>query len=294
MTESRRNPADNGSDNNPDSVALTTQMVRRPGLCRLTLLVSDTAADIAVTSTVEDNSLLWRHVDFDPACPSPRKGLEKVVYDNPLLFEDFRDTAVVFDTRRQLVVPAEAAGALPDCDEAAAMLEALYPADDNEPIITAVGGGAVIAAVPDAESVRFVKRTFQTAALTTRLAVLVKWFGVNNLTGSTGRIYAHLRPDLTDIVAFGPDGLLMANTFSTPHADDAVYYILAASRSLGYDDTADRLLLSGDPRRREAVLPGLRRYIPHAMPAIFPSALFRTGSDAMRAPLELLALPLCR
>ncbi len=45
---------------------------------------------------------------------------------------------------------------------------------------------------------------------------------------------------------------------------------------------------------RKAVTPLLRRYVASVLPAIFPSALYRAGREAMNAPFNIVILPLSR
>ena len=49
---------------------------------------------------------------------------------------------------------------------------------------------------------------------------------------------------------------------------DAVYYILAARKSLGLADI-DEIIIGGDRLTRAQVTPVLRRYVRYVMPAIF-------------------------
>jgi hypothetical protein len=122
---------------------------------------------------------------------------------------------------------------------------------------------------------------------------LCRYFGIKNRLGNAGKFHIHLSDESIDIIAYGADGLLMANTFASTDVNDDLYYVLAAARSLDFDNNNDQMLLSGNAARREALIPLLRRYISYVMPVIFPSAMFKAGKDSLSAPFELITLPLC-
>ena len=271
------------------NTALTADLVRLPQMSRLALCVGDGILDVVVTSKVDDNSLIWRRIPLSGASGPMTRALEETVYDNPLLLAPFSHTDIVFDTRRFLVVPADRA----TDDRAEAMLETLYPNVEFEPLINEIPGNAVIAAAVDADIMRFTGRTFPEARRMHRMTPLCRYFGSRNRSGNGGRMHVHLHGDFVDVVAYSSGHLLTANTFEAADISDALYFILAAANGIGFDDNVDRMMLSGDAKRREALLPKLRQYYPHAMPAIFPSAMLRAGSQALAVPFELSLLPIC-
>lgn len=268
---------------------LTAELVRLPQMSRMALCVSADMLDVVITSKVEDNSLIWRRIPLSGASGATTRVLEETVYDNPLLLAPFSHIDIVFDTRRFLAVPADRAAD----DNAAAMLETLYPDLEFEPLVNDIPGNAVIASAVDADIMHFTGRTFPEARRMHRLTPLCRYFGSRNRGGNGGRMHVHLHGNFVDVVAYSTGHLLTANTFEAAEVSDALYYILASANGIDFDDTVDRMMLSGDSERREALLPMLRRYYPHAMPAIFPSAMLRAGSQALAVPFELSLLPIC-
>lgn len=268
---------------------LTAELVRLPQMSRLALCVGADMLDVVVTSKVEDNSMIWRRIPLSGTSGSTTRALEEAVYDNPLLLAPFSRTDIVFDTCRFLVVPADRA----TDDRADAMLETLYPGVEFEPLVNEIPGNAVIASAVDADLMRFTGRTFPEARRMHRLTPLCRYFGGRNRGGNGGRMHVHLHGNFVDIVAYSTGYLLTANTFEAADISDALYFILAAAAGISFDDNVDRMMLSGDAGRREALMPMLRKYYPHAMPAIFPSAMLRAGSQALAVPFELSLLPIC-
>lgn len=74
---------------------------------------------------------------------------------------------------------------------------------------------------------------------------------------------------------------------------DAIYYIMACRDMLKLDAQDNELLIAGDNSLRDAITPTLREYLAYVMPVIFPSSMFKAGKDAMKAPFDLIVLPLC-
>jgi hypothetical protein len=273
-----------------DNNTLQATLVPHPRHSRLELRICEKAIDVVIISCIEDNSLQWHRIELDAAATSPIKSLEDAVYRNPLLLADFNAIDVLIATKRRLVVPAAHA----DNDNIRSMFEQLYPDAKLEVVINPIGdNGDVIAIADDADRINFIRRTFNNPKIADRITPLCRYFGIKNRLGNAGKFHVHLADNTIDIIAYGADGLLMANTFESTAVTDDLYYTLAAAKSLNFDNNNDQMLLSGDADRREALIPLLRKHISYVMPMIFPSAMFKAGKDSLSAPFELITLPLC-
>lgn len=280
--------------NMPTDKKLTLDLVADPTLHRMGLKVSPDGLDVAIISRVSDNSLIYRHFDFAPGADFI-KALEETVYDNPLLTADFGKVDVAVDTRRFYV--ADTADTTDDI--VSAHIAALYPADRADmpslkPMVNIVENDrtAIVCAI-ETDLLRFLRRTFNNPGIVHRMAVLARYFGLRNRLGNSGKIHVLLGETSTDIIAFGHRGLMLANTYDTRSANDAVYYTLAVAKYLGYDNDADRVLVGGKRALRDEFVTQLRNFVAFAMPEIFPSALLSLGDRAMDVPFELLAVALC-
>lgn len=269
--------------------SLSPEMVSQPRHSRLSILVSKSGADVVISSSIEDNSLLWKHLPFDNVASSTVRAFEELIYDNPLLLSEFGAVNVLIGTDRFLVVP----NSITESDNLETMFSELYPDQRSELICNAIDEQTSIAMAVDPSLTGFIRRTFNNVGICHRLVPMVKYFGLKNKLGNSGKFHAHLADKTIDIIAFGNDGLLMANTFYAPETSDALYYILTSAKYLNFDNSSDQMLLSGSAPRRELLLPLLRKYVNYAMPAIFPSAMFKAGKDSLSAPFELMTLPFC-
>ena len=57
---------------------LTSDLIGDPNIWRMAMLISDDALDVVAYSTVEDNSMLYRHIPLDTAAADRVKALEEV------------------------------------------------------------------------------------------------------------------------------------------------------------------------------------------------------------------------
>lgn len=271
---------------------LTKDAIRDHRFWNLSLKISDSALDIALRSTVEDNSLILRHIDFDRAAMSVPKALEEAVYDNPLLLCDFGRVDVVVDCPRLAFVLAAVASDGDRLEKAASLL---WPGDDTGRLIVNDIPRAQAALVMklDSDIAGFIARTFNNPPVCHRLTPLCRYFSFQSRAVNNIKMFVNVSPDAVDIVAFSNNGLLLANTFRTTTVADALYYCLAVARSCGFDQLNDEMMLSGDRATRDSLTPLLRQYVNYVMPLVFPSDIYRHGKEALAAPFELIILPLC-
>lgn len=271
---------------------LTKDAIRDHRFWNLSLKISDSALDIALRSTVEDNSLILRHVGFDRAAMSVPKALEEAVYDNPLLLCDFGRVDVVVDCPRLAFVPAAVASDGDRLEKAASLL---WPGDDTGKLIVndIPRAQAALMMKLDSDIAGFIARTFNNPPVCHRLTPLCRYFSFQSRAVNNIKMFVNVSPDAVDIVAFSNNGLLLANTFRTTTVADALYYCLAVARSCSFDQLNDEMMLSGDRAVRDSLTPLLRQYVNYVMPLVFPSDIYRHGKEALAAPFELIILPLC-
>lgn len=261
-----------------------------PRLWRLYLRLGEKRLDAMLYNVATDNTLIHRVFPLDN--PDGRlKALEDVIYDNPILLGDFQSVDIIVESMTFTIIPAE----ITDPGLQRAIFDSQLPGNlDCEMILSHIGEqNAVIAAGIDSETARFLRRTFNNPPLHHHLAPLCHYFYDKSRIGNAGKMYAHLREGYLDLLLFGRDTLRLANTYATRDTMDAVYYIIAARQQLGLNPDSDELLLAGDHNLREAVTPVLREYLAYVMPAIFPSTMYRAGKEALKAPFDLIVMPLC-
>lgn len=273
-----------------ESNGLDKDLIRDPQLWRLAMRIEKSALQVVLYNTVEDNSLIYRKITLDHTAISSLKALENAIYENQLLLSDFSRIDCVIDTDEFVIVPAE----ISSIETQEKIMMASFPEFDGEMMVSDLPGldASIIMGV-ECDIIGFIRRTFNNPRMHHHLSPLCRYFSHKSKQGNTIKMYANLRAGKVDLLAFSNSGLLLANTFAYREPMDAVYYILSCRKMLGLDASTDELYLVGAPSARESVAPILREYIAYVMPVIFPSAMFKAGKEAMKAPFDLIVLPLC-
>lgn len=269
---------------------LDKEMIGQPSLWRLYLRIGPKRMDAMLYNVATDNTLLHRSFTIDPTA-GHLKSVEEIIYDNPVLLSDFQSVHIVVESTLFIIIPSELSNPV----TARRIFDAQIPGhSDDELLLSQLDGqNATIAAAIDPQLARFLRRTFNNAPTTHHLAPLCRYFHDKSRIGNAGKMYAHMREGSIDILVFGRETLRLANTYPVRDTMDAVYYIMAARDMLGLNAGSDELILAGDPAMREAATPILREYLAYVMPAIFPSTMYRAGKEALKAPFDLIIMPLC-
>ncbi|MDE7125860.1 MAG: DUF3822 family protein [Muribaculaceae bacterium] len=272
---------------------LTSELVPDTRHWRLSIMFGQAAMEVVMYSTVEDNSMIHSRIPLDSSASDYLAAVEEAVYRNPLLVNGCFDRVCCLSTApRYAVMPA----ALDD-SATRAVAQAMFGdkvGGDSFEIITETTSDPCQTLV-FAESkplVSFWRRTFTNPGIHHRMFPLLEYFRGRNRLGNNGKMYAHFTGSSVDIIVFGRDTATFVNSFRYREPVDALYYIMAARKQCGLSAHDGELLLAGDAATRKAIMPMLRQYVAAVMPAIFPSALFRAGKEALTAPFPLVILPL--
>ncbi len=270
--------------------AFDKDLIKDPRVWRMAMRVGPGALHVILYSTVEDNSLIYREISLDPNAPTPLKALEEAVYDNPLLLSDFDKVYCIVETSVGYPIPSP----IDNNDVIEEMIQTTDPEFDGEIIVNDINcRNARIVMGVEKDMAAFLHRTFFNISIYHHLTPLCRYFLGKHNRGNSRRMYANLRQGALDLLAFDNGRMLLANTFKFSHINDAVYYILATQQTLDIDPSNNEIMLAGDTALREELTPVLRKYIGYVLPVIFPSSMFRAGKDSMRAPFDLIVLPLC-
>lgn len=268
-------------------------MIDSPQRHRLLLRVEqDVALDVLIYSPAIQGSLIYRRIPLDNAtAPGSVRQLEQAIYDNPLLVQgEFESVHCNLVDTRILLLPPALSTAQADCarKESMQLPEEMQWIGEFHDVLP----GATLHYAARQETVNFLQRTFFGIGLRPVVEPLARFFSAAAQRGNERKIYVNFRHGHIDVIALSRSETLLLNSFACDNADNAAYYILAATELGGFNRNTDAIMLAGDNDIRELTTNILRRFARRVMPVIFPSAIFTAGRDAMLAPFDLCALAL--
>ncbi len=270
------------------STPLTKELVGNPTYCRLDIRIGTRSLDVMVYNPLEDNSLLLRHVELSSDSAEGLKQIETFIYDNPLLLSEFKVVTALVESRKFLVVPTALSES---CDSIKLLQEADSDTDARAVVIedNLDEFEARILTPVEASIINFLRRTFPNIRLHNTLYPFTRYCHANLTKGNTSKAFVDIREKSLDIVVMNSNALELVNRFEYREISDAVFYILKCTEN---EEIAE-ILIGGNREQRDLLMPELRKFRPYVMPMIFPSAMFKAGAESMKAPFDLIILPLC-
>lgn len=222
------------------------------------------------TVTFNQSERKFASYSVDASITQPERVLEEAVYANPWLLGDFKRTDIVADAKRFVVCPESVAT---DDSLIAATAKSLWHDCDTDNLsVEACSFATMTISAFDRSLSGFVSRTFPRAALHHRLTSLIDFFASLSRPVNKIKLYAHFADSqCLDLIAFAADSVIMANSFACSDSADALYFIMAAVKDMGFDPLDDELVVSGDPARCTELTETLRRYLNSVMPLLLPA-----------------------
>lgn len=263
--------------------------IQQPEHWTLLLALRSEKLCYALFSPRQDNSLIAGELAID-ASSGYLTSLENVVYDNPVLLDDYGTVRILVDVPHFSLLPPDVV----DEQQAEDLLRVMYAQVDVDVVLSAMPHcGVGLAFDVPADVLAFMQRTFNMAPVYHHLQPLCEHYARFCKTSSVSRMFLNFHDNRMDMVVFKQSSLQMINSFEVRNANDASFMALHAWESLAMDVHSDELQLTGDKAIRDEVTQHLRQYVSYVMPAIFPVAAMRLSHDAQLVPFDLVTLALC-
>lgn len=274
---------------------LDKEMISQPELWKLVLLVADSHMDVGLFPPVTRQEIIWRTFRFDANTPSRLRAIEDIIYDNPLLFSDFKRVDCIIDNVPETPIPtALSADEAAECYRLQTATEAIVAPDAfSIELYPTPDPSTQIALYQDPVLKSFFTRTFYNIRFDSRLSSLCRYISAAapQLRDATAT-YAIIRDRRLTLITFSDSKLLTANNFRFSKPIDALYYILASADRLQLDMQTVPLYVAALPPDNE-LTDILTHYIPTTQPLPFPMLRYRASKETLQAPLELITRPLC-
>lgn len=263
---------------------LTKDLITKPALWRMALLLHPTTVDVALSSPYDEGPLVFRTLRLDDHM-SQLEGFEELVYENPLLLSDFSRVEVLIDTPQFTIVPSE----IRNADVRQGIISALWPSAPLAVIANEIAGtdDTLLMGV-DEGVMAFINRTFLDVTPRHPVSVIASYFAPQASQGSGNKFFVNLRSDGAEVAGFVDGTLAVANSYAAATPEDIAYFILASAQTAGLSLDEGEFLLCGDINIRQKVTPLMRDFAKRVMPAIFPSEALRLGTDAVKTPFPLI------
>ena len=205
--------------------------------------------------------------------------IENAVYDHPQVLDDFTADIVIV-APKSIWVPTELVE--DDEENAAYLYNQVYDAEDYDVMTEAMGDATnLYSLVPGLNA--FLQRTFPGARIHSHIAVMAARFRERN--SDMPRIYAEIRSNKVDILAFDRRNLLMAATHTWHEVSDIQYHLFNIMNVYGLDPKEVQVSLSGLRDEKNTLMRELRKSVNYVMLTMLPSVGGKTG---MPTPLALL------
>ena len=264
----------------------TTIHIEHPEAWELLVSISDKQVDYILYTPSVANSLVVGSVE---TTDDSLQALEDVVYDTPVLLNEYRRVRVIIHSRHFVLFPEETGD-----EDCMMLLRHAFPGDDGGAAVCPMPlNGVKIAYLMPQGLQAFLGRTFNYPMVYHHLFPLCEHFKGLNRGDEVSRMFLNLEKERMDLAVYRDGGLQCANTYSFSNCQDAVFFSLKAWRTYGFDQLTDELQIMGDREACAALSPQLREFVKYVMPAVYPAAAMRLGRNAMQAPLELILLALC-
>lgn len=145
----------------------------------------------------------------------------------------------------------------------------------------------------DEEVYEFCSRSLLNPRFIHHMTPLLSLWKKQSCARQARQLYVVLSPKKMDVACYDQGNLLFANSFSFDRPDDILYYILYVWKQTGMDQQKDQLRLFGEVSLRSEVVGKLRNYLQFIDPLEIPSEAYLMGTEAVQAPLDLIALYVC-
>lgn len=232
---------------NEASSAVSPADIADTGLWRLDMRISETgmSACLRPAGAVETDPVPLFDVAWERDADSLLSNIENCVYDHPRVLDDYA-TEIVVVTPRSLQIPREAVDG--PGDETDFYREVWDVAPDD--IMTDDNGESlcVYSLAPGLPS--FLRRTLPGARTRCHLSILADRFRGQH--SELTRIYADIRRDEADILAFRDETLLAASTQPWRDPADITYRILLLMKALGLSADSAEVRLAGEAKSEVA------------------------------------------
>lgn len=215
--------------------------------------------------------------------------VKRTIFDLNFLTQAFRRTWVEIVSPRYTVVPT----LLFDSKEKDNYLDKTLSGKPGQVLCEAIGfdNDKQLVFDMDKEVYEFLSRNLFSPVFTHHVSPLQRFFNLNNgRIELFSRMHLYFSGDQVDLFVTRNGETQTMQSFTNTSEQDLLYYVINVWKSLDMNQLEDRLFLSGDSSKYPKLTQLLSKYIQYVEQKGAPSEAFLLGDDAVKTPIDLLAL----
>jgi hypothetical protein len=185
--------------------------------------------------------------------------LKEMLARTDALQHDYLTTTILVDTARFTTMPQS----LFEDEQMEAVFAQNFAPSHNEIVLCNELGESDVVVVfgMDKHAHQWLTERFPDARFFAAVSPLIEHFARLSRQAGGRWLYAHLREQQIEVMAYDHGEPLLLNAFACRLTADRVYYLLYIWKQLGMDAEHDTLHLTGEIREREELLAELRKYV---------------------------------
>ncbi len=254
----------------------------------------------ATYNRLEDDSFTYGEEKIIPGKDYTERLKQKLLDNNILLQEQYKEINVIVATQRFLLSPIEMIKAIKEIQELNSdeieknifYLNHAPQAEEEHLIIENYSNSEIqLSYAINKDLYLFLQRTLPNIVFHHPINILNTYFIEKSKFGNNAKVFAHVFGNELSILIYRNGKLQLANNYTTTsEADNIAYFILNTWQCCKLDYSQDILQLAGSKPLIAAITPILAQFIHYTQPAIFPMEIFKLGSDTLSVPLDMALL----
>lgn len=266
-----------------ESIKLRKDAISQPQLWRLAFELDHENLSVALFPPTSNESPIYERFSLNLEEKSHVKGLEEIIYDNPLLLSEFKQIDFLIGTDKFLLVPF-----IDDQYAERLMLKAFTSDMESEYLKDIVLDNAMILYVIDPTLISFLRRTFFGVKIRHRLVPLTNY--LRKSLREKECLVLNINGKSMDIVAFSENTLLAYNSYQINSDLETLYYTLAVIKSTALEKPAIYIRNSNPNRQETNQL--INNYLTDIRPLMTADDILSRGKGQSEVPLTLQSLAL--
>ncbi|MBP1617805.1 MAG: hypothetical protein H6Q14_1632 [Bacteroidetes bacterium] len=244
----------------------------------------------AIYQPGKNDAYVYRGTSFKSDIPYLQQ-LKRTIFDLNFLTQAFLRTWVEIVSPRHTLVPT----LFFDPKEKDNYLDKTFSVEKGQDQVLSEGIGLdndkQLVFDVDKDVYEFLSRNLFSPVFTHHVASLQRLFNLNSgKTELFSRMYLYFSGNQVDVFVTRNGEIQTIQSFTNESEQNLLYFVINIWKAFDMSQLNDRLFLSGDSNKYGKLIPLFSKYIQYVEQKGAPSEAFLLGDDAVKTPIDLLAL----